>query len=56
MSVNLRRLNEDQLWRLYGQQVENTAQIRREIKRRLSVPHIRLVRRNKERKINFYDK
>jgi len=37
MNIDLRRLDEDQLWQLYRQQVENEVEVMREIKRRIPI-------------------
>ena len=47
MRTNLRKFNEDQLWNLYGQKIESAAEIRKELKRRLSEPRLKVVRKGR---------
>lgn len=47
MNMNLRRLNEEQLWDLYAREVELASKIKDEIKRRLSVPKSKVIRSRK---------
>lgn len=49
MNRNLRKLNEDQLWDLYRRSVENAADIKREIQRRLKPQRLKVVRDNRKR-------
>jgi len=49
MNINLKRLNEEQLWSLYGQQIENAVDIKREIKRRSIPPFKHTKKRYKSR-------
>jgi len=53
MSINLKKLNEEQLWDLYAHEIEYASKIKGEINRRLSNPQLKVVRNRKFKKRYF---